>query len=64
MKTPGGSAARLPACGVVIAVVPVRMPGGAFVRLAQDEAPVRLDEVFAWASTPARSGRRYLLRLF
>ncbi|WP_175968242.1 hypothetical protein [Burkholderia sp. BCC0322] len=48
----------------MIPVVPVRMAGGAFVRLAQDEAPVMLDEVFAWASTPARSSRRYLLRLF
>ncbi|WP_128849280.1 hypothetical protein [Burkholderia catarinensis] len=39
--------------GIVIAVVQVLMPGAAFVRLAQGDAPVTLDEAFAWAAASA-----------
>ncbi|WP_423381534.1 hypothetical protein [Burkholderia sp. LMG 32019] len=39
--------------GIFISVAPVRMPRAALARLAQDNAPVTLDEALVRASTSA-----------
>ncbi|WP_423368836.1 hypothetical protein [Burkholderia sp. LMG 32019] len=53
---PGGSTRRVgphAGMGIFISVAPVRMPRAAFARLAQDNAPVTLDEALVRASTSA-----------